>query len=426
MIKIENSEKFTSDFKSMLNIVIFNTMGFFFLDFLIPYIASQVLNATGIEIGLIFSVQIFGFLISSSFTGFITDKVKSRKNLILLGSLGRGCGYFVLYSAIILNSLIGMNIGTFSIGFFAGFFWIPLDTLIAEKSNKNHRSHAYGRRESAIGRGMLIGSIFGFTIFGFAISSTTNPFIIYMAIPLFGIANFYAGIRFYRNVDESIKFNQEMIRETEKKDLLTKIPRRMILGMIILMMVLILANINGSIGRPFFNVYILDEIVNDPTIAMIAFIPSGFVPLFLSPKIGSLVDKVHPALGISLSSTLGSLVTWFLINSPNVIMFSILYVLDVTIASVGNLVFQNFLSRISVKSRGKILGLRSFSSNFGGIIGPIIGGLLWDNLGHKAPFVVSILVELTLIPMYILAVYSLKNYLTETYGIDKKIQLENI
>ena len=426
MIKIENSEKFTSDFNSMLNIVIFNSMGFFFLDFLVPFIASQVLNATGIEIGLIFSVQLFGFLMSSSFTGFITDKVKSKKKLILVGSLGRGCGYFVLYSAIILSSLIGMNIGTFSIGFFAGFFWIPLDTLIAEKSNKDHRSYAYGRRESAIGRGMLIGSIVGFTIFGFAISSTTNPFIIYMAIPLFGIANFYAGIRFYRNVDESIKFQPEMINENENKDILTKLPRRMILGIIILMIVLILASINGSIGRPFFNVYILEEIINDPTIAMIAFIPSGFVPLFLSPKIGRMVDKLHPALGISLSSALGSLVTWFLINSPNILMFSILYVLDVTIISVGNLVFQNFLSRISTKSRGKVLGLRSFSSNFGGIIGPIIGGFLWDILSHQAPFVISILVELSLIPMYILAVYSLKNYLTETYGIEEKIQLEKI
>ncbi len=426
MITIGDSEKFTTDFNSMLNIVIFNSMGFFFLDFLIPFIASQILNATGIEIGLIFSVQLFGFLISSSFTGFITDKIKSRKKLILLGSLGRGCGYFILYSAIILNSLIGMNVGTFSIGFFAGFFWIPLDTLIAEKSNKIHRSYAYGRRESAIGKGMLIGSIVGFTIFGFAISATTNPFIIYMAIPLFGIANFYAGIRFYRNVDESIKFNQDLIKETEKKDLLTKIPRRMILGIIILMVVLILASINSSIGRPFFNVYILDEIVNNPTIAMIAFIPSGFVPLFLSPKLGRIVDKLHPAVGISLSSALGSLVTWILINSPNVIIFSLLYVLDVTIASVGNLVFQNFLSRISIKSRGKVLGLRSFSSNFGGIIGPIIGGFLWDVLGHKAPFIVSILVELSLIPMYILAVYSLKKYLTETYNIKEKIQIEKI
>jgi len=426
VITIGDSEKFTTDFNSMLNIVIFNSMGFFFLDFLIPFIASQILNATGIEIGLIFSVQLFGFLISSSFTGFITDKIKSRKKLILLGSLGRGCGYFILYSAIILNSLIGMNVGTFSIGFFAGFFWIPLDTLIAEKSNKIHRSYAYGRRESAIGKGMLIGSIVGFTIFGFAISATTNPFIIYMAIPLFGIANFYAGIRFYRNVDESIKFNQDLIKETEKKDLLTKIPRRMILGIIILMVVLILASINSSIGRPFFNVYILDEIVNNPTIAMIAFIPSGFVPLFLSPKLGRIVDKLHPAVGISLSSALGSLVTWILINSPNVIIFSLLYVLDVTIASVGNLVFQNFLSRISIKSRGKVLGLRSFSSNFGGIIGPIIGGFLWDVLGHKAPFIVSILVELSLIPMYILAVYSLKKYLTETYNIKEKIQIEKI
>ncbi|MBA7626286.1 hypothetical protein ES703_33731 [subsurface metagenome] len=193
----------------MIRIVTLNSLGFFFLDFIIPYIASQKLNATGVQIGLIFSVQVIGIMISSLFVGFMTDKVKSRRKLILLGSFGRGTAYFILFTGIILKSLIGIGIGTFSIGFFAGFFWIPFNTLIAEKSNKDHRSHAYGKRDSAVGRGMLIGSILGFTIFGLSIGNTDNPFIIYSAILLFGIANFSAGILFLRKVDETIKFPNE-------------------------------------------------------------------------------------------------------------------------------------------------------------------------------------------------------------------------
>jgi hypothetical protein len=35
---------------------------------------------------------------------------------------------------------------------------------------------------------------------------------------------------------------------------------------------------------------------------------------------------------------------------------------------------------------------------------PIIGGLIWDTHGMKAPFVLSIFIELLLIPIYIIAV----------------------
>ncbi|GAH30567.1 unnamed protein product, partial [marine sediment metagenome] len=88
---------------------------------------------------------------------------------IMIGSFGRGLSYFLLYFALLLNSLFLIGIGTFSLGFLAGFYWIPFNALIAEKSKKQHRSEAYGKREAAMGRGMLYGSILGFTIFGFTL-----------------------------------------------------------------------------------------------------------------------------------------------------------------------------------------------------------------------------------------------------------------
>ena len=183
--------KFTPDFNAMINIVMFNSIGFFFLDYIIPVVASKIIGASGIQIGLLFSVQVFGYMISSFFTGFITDKIKSKTRLILLGSFGRGTAYFILFTGLIFSSLIGIGIGTFSIGFFAGFFWIPFDTLIAEKSSKNHRSEAYGKRDAAMGRGTVLGAFIGFSIFGFASGYTDNTFLIYLAILIFGISNFY-------------------------------------------------------------------------------------------------------------------------------------------------------------------------------------------------------------------------------------------
>ena len=406
----------------MIRIVALNSLGFFFLDFIIPYIASQKLNATGVQIGLIFSVKLMGTMISSLFVGFLTDKVKSRRKIILLGSFGRGTAYFILYSGIILNSLVGIGIGTFSIGFFAGFFWIPFNTLIAEKSNKNHRAHAYGKRDSAIGIGMLIGSILGFIIFGMSIGSTDNPFIIYSAIPLFGIANLSAGILFLRKVDENIKFSNDInVKHVNETNSIENTNRLMFLGLIFLSIVLLLANINGFLGRPFLNVYILEVVVSDPIIATFAYLPSGVVSMIIAPKLGKIADKIKPSIGILIFNTFGAILTWFLINTDNVLIFSIILVFDMAIINTANLIFQNLVSRITSKHRGKIFGFFQFFGNIGAIIGPILGGIVLDSLGLKAPFLISIAVELCLIPFYMILVRIIKPHLREKY--DEKVKI---
>ena len=62
------------------------------------------------------------------------------------------------------------------------------------------------------------------------------------------------------------------------------------------------------------------------------------------------------------------------------------------------------------------MGIQSFFFNIGAVVGPIMGGFFWDYFGNKAPFTISIIVELSLIPFYIIAVYLMKPHLTETYS----------
>ncbi|MHA1456011.1 MAG: hypothetical protein ACTSR5_08525, partial [Promethearchaeota archaeon] len=128
MLKRQNdSTRFTPDFNDMLKIVILNSLGFFFIGFLVPIIARYNMVASAIQISLIVSFQVLGRTISGTITGFLTDRLKSRKKLVLLGSIGRGISYFIIYIAIILNSLILLGIGTFTLGFLAGVFWVPFN-----------------------------------------------------------------------------------------------------------------------------------------------------------------------------------------------------------------------------------------------------------------------------------------------------------
>ncbi|MFX0073429.1 MAG: MFS transporter [Candidatus Hermodarchaeota archaeon] len=412
--------RFTSDFNHMINIVMLNSLGFFFIGFLVPIIARYNMVASAIQISLIVSFQVLGRTISAAITGVLTDRATSRKKLVLIGSIGRGTSYLIIYTAIIINSLLLLGIGTFTLGFMAGVFWVPFNTLIAEKSNKDNRSEAYGKRNSANAKGQIIGGIIGFLLLMVLSYFTNIPFILYASIPIYGIANFFAGYRFNREVDESIKFvnssNPFVKSITDEKSV--NQPKQVfpfILGAMFLMLVLFLSSINSSIAKPFLNIYVIERIESNIQLVTWAYLPAGLVATLLAPKLGKAVDKLRPAVGITITSTLGALVTWLLIKSGNIWVFSVLLLIDLTIMIAAELIFQNLLSRISLKNRGKIIGSGEFFQFLGSFIGPIVGGIVWDFINPTFPFIISIFVELSLIPLYLVVVYYLIPHLAESF-----------
>ena len=81
-----DKDRFTEDLNKMLKIVMLNSLGFFFIGFLIPVITRTSMGATGIQLSLVVSIQVLGRVLGGFTTGIITDRIKTRKILILIGS----------------------------------------------------------------------------------------------------------------------------------------------------------------------------------------------------------------------------------------------------------------------------------------------------------------------------------------------------
>ncbi|MFX1363698.1 MAG: MFS transporter [Promethearchaeota archaeon] len=429
MLRTKNSEdtnsKITPDFVPMIRIVFWNSLGFFFFQFLIPYVTAQLLEASGTEMGLTFASQTIGGLISTPIVGYLTDKV-SKKLLVLIGSFGRAACYILLFFGILFSSLLTFAIGLFVLGFFVGFFWSPLNALIAEKSHKTFRSSAFGKQGGMLGKGNLVGSIISFLIFGFAnYYIPENLIIVYSPLILFAVANIYAGIVFNKNVDinlthenhmSQLNLNNEILIETKVETTQTYLTLSIgfILGFLLLVIAFMASSANQTIAPPFFQRYLIDELdVTDPVLVMIIYFPSQIISLLLSPRMGKLADKINPEISIILISGFGSLVTWLIVNSTSGVVFGIILTFDSTLAWASSLVLQNLLSRISKGHRGKIFGMTQWMSFLGAIIGPIVGGLAWDHLGPQSPFIISIFIELSLIPLYITAIRILRPHMAE-------------
>ncbi|MFW9989979.1 MAG: MFS transporter [Candidatus Odinarchaeota archaeon] len=425
---IPDHHKFTSDFNSVIFIVLWNSLGFFFIEFIMNYYIYLVLGYPAYNVGLFFSAITFGGLISSSFIGYLTDRF-SKRILVMIGSFGRGFSYFVLYISIILQSLIGMYISAFLLGFGAYIFWPPLDAIISEKSSKYHRSSAFGKRRFFLGIGMLLGTIIGFTVFSISnYLAPNNTFLIYGAIPLFGFSNIYAGIQFSRKVDENKKFEYpqeeinaviEPVLENIEKSSKKPINISYFLGIFILFTGFLLASINTGLYRPYIQTYVLEKINRNAELVAWFYLPTSLLGALIAPKLGILADKLNTYLTIAIASFLGGLVTWLIINSGNLWIFAILLIIDNTIMLTVSFVFVNFLSRVSIKHRGKIFGLITAFESLGMIIGPFLGGIIWESISPQAPFIISIIVEWSLIFFFTIGFKLLNPYLSETIE-DKK------
>jgi MFS family permease len=421
----------TPDFIPMIRIIFWNSLGFFFFSFLIPYVTIKLLEVSRTELGLAFSIQTVGGLLSSPIVGYLTDRI-SKKLLVLIGSFGRAAAYISMYFGIIMSNYIIFTGGMFVLGFFVGFFWTPLDTLISEKSSKMNRSFAFGKRAAMIGWGNFAGSMVSVTIFlTFSIISPEVLLLVYSPLLIFAASNILGGIIFHRKVDEELTYEKHIFNIFPSNVEPTAITKEPVLiepqemstekmtygfffGFLILTLAFMTSNMNASIAYPYFQGYLIDVLkVENPILVMLIYFPSQVISLLLAPKLGKLADKVNPIIGIAFVSGFGSLVTFLIINSTSGLVFGILLLFDSTFAWGGNVILQNIVSRISKYHRGKVFGATQWLSLLGAILGPIIGGLAWDNFGPTAPFTISIFVELSVIPLYAIAITYLKKYMAE-------------
>ncbi len=386
---------------------------------------------------------------SAIIVGILADR-KSKTTLVLIGAFGRGSSYLIIFTAILVKSLLLLNIATTVLGLLVAFYWVPFDALVGAKSNKNNRSHAFGRRHAAVGQGILVGGIIGTSIFIFSLNVfPDNDAIAFSPLLIYFSSNIVGGILFRKRVDEHLTYSDYMKQQGYKVNgtagaldaqgtsdgkgneanqpsgfvrTLRALPAGFSIGFSLLIASFFLSNINGTMAKPFIQVYMLNVFTNDPVLVLLAYIPVGIVSMLLAPKLGKLVDRLNPAVGVTIFGILGAVQTFILVNVNNLLAFSFVLVLDAALANGGQLLLQNIFSRVSVKNRGTIIGTGQAFGNAGGAVGPIAGGAAWDGYGPRMPFIISIFVELALIIPYLFALKRIKPYLAESFSKDTGLE----
>ena len=444
----------TPDFNSMIRITFWNGLGFIFFTFIKSYAVIYIFGGSGVDLGIIMALQPLARLFSMPIIAYLTDHA-SKKRLVLIGSMGRTLAYFLYWFSLVIGNIYFFGTGVFLQGILVGFFWPPFFSLISEKSHKGSRTHALAKgRGQMIGYGFLLGALLSIPLFSLvSIFMPDNIPLMYSPLLIFSVINLIAGHRFYLRVDETLTFekysaslvdsdlkdciageNEVDNDNTQKPVSLTgteennnKSPDRgFYLGFMFLILAILMTSITGTIYSPFISAYLIENLITGfsdrivPIIVMIVYFPAQVLSQLAASKLGKIFDRISASISVTVLGIFKAIMIWLLIVTLTPIDFAVILIFLYIALESNRYFIQAIMSRISIKHRGKMFGLNMWVDQLGRIIGPLMGGILWDTLTYDAPFITSIYIGLALIPIFIFGIRKLNPNMVEQVFNDTK------
>ena len=166
--------------------------------------------------------------------------------------------------------------------------------------------------------------------------------------------------------------------------------------MVGLLVLVFVSQLSGAMLGPFLEVYLLDEFnISHGSHLALAYVPGGILSLILAPHLGRYGDKMEPRVFLVGASLLSALSTWLILQSTSIWQISVLFLLDASVLMAILLVLTKKLSEIHA-NQTMMMSLQGLFTNLGFIIGPLLGGLVWQSQGSHAPIYLSIFIDVFL------------------------------
>jgi DHA1 family tetracycline resistance protein-like MFS transporter len=362
--------------KSLLTIfliVFIDLLGFGIILPLLPYIAEKY-SAGPFQIGMLTATYSFFQLIAAPILGRLSD-LYGRKKLLVISQLGSAVGYLILglsgsLPLLFLSRMIdGITGGNISIA----------QAYIADVTDKKNRAKGMGMIGAAFGLGFIFGPAIGGFLSKFSFST---PAYFATAISLLSVL---ATIFFLK---ETVDEKKAMISPKTKLNLdeFKKILSTYPIG--ILIMTFFAVNLASSIQQGNFALWTQKTFNYGPAENGWLFAYIGILAVLVQLKVLPFLTKRFSEkniLYISLLFLFTGLILIPLIPHPNFLYISLFFLpfgFGLSNPTIQALASEN----VPPEEYGGTLGFLQSAGSLGRIIGPIIGGIIFESFGKDNTF----------------------------------------
>ncbi|MCY8939685.1 MFS transporter [Peribacillus frigoritolerans] len=345
-----------------------------------PSIAEE-LSLNGAVVGYMFAVMAFAQFLASPFTGVWVDSI-GRKKMIVIGLL--------LFS--FSEALFGFADETWLLfvsrllgGVSAAFIMPAVVTYVTDKTTLSNRAKVLGYQSAAISLGFIIGPGVGGLIAGFGIRA---PFFFASAISLIATIIIFILLDDSITVEQLQKNRASAVRPVFIQEYKKSFQPKYFTPLLI---VFILA-FGLAVYEMMFSLFVDEKFgftIRDISIVITVGSIAGVVAQII------FFDKLVNVIGERM------LINLTLLSAAIFIFLTILIDGYLTMIVVTSIVFfscdilrpavTSFLSKIAGENQGYIAGMNSAYTSLGIILGPIIGGILFD-INIDMPYIFATIV----------------------------------
>ncbi|MCM3654118.1 MFS transporter [Metabacillus litoralis] len=345
-----------------------------------PSIAEE-LSLNGAVVGYLFAVMAFAQFLASPFTGVWVDSI-GRKKMIVIGLL--------LFS--FSEALFGFADETWLLfvsrllgGVSAAFIMPAVVTYITDKTTLSNRAKVLGYQSAAISLGFIIGPGVGGLIAEFGIRA---PFFFAAAISLIATIIIFILLDDSITVEQLQKNRASAVRPVFIQEFKKSFQPKYFTPLLI---VFVLA-FGLAVYEMMFSLFVDEKFgftIRDISIVITVGSIAGVVAQII------FFDKLVNVIGERM------LINLTLLSTAIFIFLTILIDGYLTMIVVTSIVFfscdilrpavTSFLSKIAGKNQGYIAGMNSAYTSLGIILGPIIGGILFD-INIDMPYIFATIV----------------------------------
>lgn len=362
--------------KSLLTIfliVFIDLLGFGIILPLLPYIAEKY-SAGPFQIGMLTATYSFFQLIAAPILGRLSDRY-GRKKLLIISQLGSAVGYLILglsgnLPLLFLSRVIdGITGGNISIA----------QAYIADVTTKENRAKGMGMIGAAFGLGFIFGPAIGGFLSNFSYSA---PAYFATAVSLLSVLATFFFLK------ETIDEKNAMISPKTKLNLKEFKRVLSIYPIGILITVFFIVNLASSIQQGNFALWTQKTYNYGPSETGWLFAYIGIIAVFVQLKVLPFLTKKFNEkniLYISLIFLFFGLILIPLIPTPNLLYISLFFLpfgFGLSNPTIQALTSEN----VPKEEYGGTLGFLQSAGSLGRIIGPIIGGIIFQSFGKDNAF----------------------------------------
>jgi MFS family permease len=362
----------------------------FMVAFLLP-IYAQELGASAADIGGLFAVFSLVMIVVRPLVGMAMDRYGRRYFFLT------GLGAYVLAMAIftLADTLAMLYVARLIQGLGASLTWIATYTIAAELAVSERRGEVIGEADGAGERGAVYGAIIAFALLAW-LPLHLGWMFVFMGYTGCAIIGVWLA---WRRVPETkspipaptpaIPVRQRLLGSRGRAALpsnlgkLGTLPQR--LGA--LLSIVFLTKASQALVNPLLLIFLRDRFALDLWQLAAAYLPAALMLGFLPARMGRLSDRIGRAPMIVIGLVISALTSCFLPVLPTLGWFVVVFALNAFGIVTATPAQKALVGDLTPREHwGRAFGFYTFTASLGTAAGPLLGGLLYDQVGQAIPF----------------------------------------